>query len=100
MRQRGDILLCQAETFRRFLVQKAFSGAIGLEPFAVDDELRDGALAGAADDFLGGAGSGFDVNLLIGDVVLVEETFGNAAIGAPEGGVESDLHAWVLMRWS
>src|SRR5437763_2544352 len=93
MPQQRAFLLCQAEPFRHFLVEKAFSRTVGLEPFAVDDKLRDGALAGATDDFLGGAGSGFDVDLLIGELVLVEEALGDAAVGAPEGRVEGDLHA-------
>src|SRR5947209_20588867 len=96
----GGCLLRQAQAFRGFLVQEPFSRTVGLEPFAVDDKLRDGALAGAADDFLGGAGSGFDVDLLVGDLMLVEETLGDAAVGAPEGRVEGDLHAWVLMLGS
>lgn len=87
----------QPEPFRHFLIEKTFSRAVGLEPFAVDDELGDGALAGAADDFLGGAGSGFDVDLLISDLMLVEEALGDAAVGTPEGCVERDLHAGVLM---
>src|SRR5436305_3475565 len=93
MPQQRAFLLCQAEPFRHFLIEKAFSRTVGLEPFAVDDKLRDGALAGATDDFLGGAGSGFDVDLLIGELVLVEEALGDAAVGAPEGRVEGDLHA-------
>ena len=87
----------EAKQGGHFLVEKTFSGAVGLEPFAVYDELGNGALSGAADDFLSGAGSGFDVDLLIGDLVVVEEALGNAAVGAPEGRVEGDLHAWVLM---
>jgi hypothetical protein len=97
---RRGLSLREAEACRHFLVEKTFTGAVGLEPFAVDDELWDGALAGAADDFLGGAGSGFDVDLLVGDLMLVEETLGDAAVGAPEGRVEGDLHAWVLMLGS
>lgn len=87
----------QAEALRYFLVEETFSGAVGLEPFAVDYQLGNSALAGAADDFLGGAGSSFDIDLLIGDLVLVEEALGHTAVGAPEGCVEGDLHAGVLM---
>jgi hypothetical protein len=87
------MLLREAEACRHFLVEKTFSVAVGLEPFAVYDKLGNGALSGAADDFLRGAGSGFDVDLLIGDLVLVEEALGDAAVGAPKGRVQGDLHA-------
>jgi hypothetical protein len=55
-----------AQTLSHLLVQKPLTGAIGLDPFTVDHELGNGALAGAGDNFLGGAGRGFDVNLCIG----------------------------------
>ena len=61
------------------------AGSVGLDPFAVDDELRDGALADVGDDFVRGAGSGLDVDLLVGDGVLREEAFGLAAVAAPGG---------------
>lgn len=74
----------EAEACRHFLVEETFSRAVGLEPFAVYDELGNGALSGAADDFLSGAGSGFDVDLLIVELVVVEEALGDAAVGAPK----------------
>ncbi len=68
------------------------AGAIGLHPFAVDDELRDGALAGAFHHFLGRAGSRFDIDFFELDVVLGQEALGFAAVGTPEGGIDGDFH--------
>ena len=57
--------------------------AVRLDPFTVDDELGDGALAYLADDLFGGARAGLDIDLGIGDQVLFKEAFGFAAIAAP-----------------
>jgi hypothetical protein len=46
----------QSEQFPHLLIEEAFAATVGLNPFAVEDELRDGALAGLPDDFFGGAG--------------------------------------------
>lgn len=85
-------LLFQAEALGHFFVEEAFSGDIGLNPLSIDDELRDGAFAGAFDDFFGGSGSGFDVDVDVGELVLVEEALGGAAIRTPGGGVDGDFH--------
>ena len=69
----------------RLFVEKAFALAVRLEPFAIDDQLRDGALASSFDHFLGGSGSAFDIDVLEGNIVLFQEAFGFATIRAPEG---------------
>ena len=66
-----------------FFVQKSFAGAIGLHPSPIDHELRNGALAGVTDDLVGGAGRGFNIDFGVGDVVLVEEALGGAAVRTP-----------------
>jgi len=48
-------------------MQEAEAGAVGLNPFSVEDELRNGALAGVGDDLIGGAGGALDVDLGEGD---------------------------------
>jgi hypothetical protein len=68
---RRGLLLREAEACRHFLVEETFSGAVGLEPFAVDYQLGNGALSGAADDFLSGAGRGVEVALVLGALVVV-----------------------------
>ena len=66
-------------------MEKAAAGFVGLDPFAVEDELGNGALAGVGDDEVGGAGSGLDVDLFVGDVVGGEEAFCLATVAAPGG---------------
>ena len=69
-------------------MQEAEARFVGLDPLAVEDELRDGALAGLRDDLLSGAGCVLDVDLGEGDGVLGEEALGFAAITAPVGGID------------
>src|SRR5271169_2715733 len=80
------------EAFSHFVVKKTFTGTVGLDPFAVDDELGNGAFAGAFNDFVGGTGGGLDVDFFVGNIVLGEKAPGFAAVGAPEGGVEDEFH--------
>jgi hypothetical protein len=80
-----ELRLFYAQALGRFFVEEAFALPVRLEPFAVDYELGDSALAGLFDHFIGGAGSGFDIDVLEGDVVALQEAFGFAAFGAPEG---------------
>src|SRR6202041_2398833 len=77
-------------------VEETFAGSVGLDPFAIDDELRDSAFAGALDDFVHGAGGGFDIDVFIGNVVLGEKAFGLAAVGAPGGGIDGEFHGLIL----
>jgi len=80
----GDSLaLGQSEQFTHLAVEKSFTGTIRLNPFAIDHKLRDGALAGIANDLFGGAGSDLDVDQLIGDLMFVKEALGFAAVAAP-----------------
>ena len=78
-------VLFDAEEFFHLFVEEAFSGFVGLDPFAVEHELGNGALAGVGDDEVGCAGGGFDVDLSEGDVVGGEEALGFAAVAAPGG---------------
>jgi hypothetical protein len=87
----------QAQPLAHLLVEKAAAGMVGLDPFAVDDELRDSALAYVPDQFGGGFGRGFDVNLGVGEVVLFEEALRLAAIAAPRRGIEDDLHRYIMI---
>jgi len=82
----------QSEALRHFGVEEAAAGAVGLDPFAVDDELRDGPFSDVGEDFFGGAGGFFDVNFGVGDFVDFEEAFGLTTVTAPGSGVNEDLH--------
>jgi hypothetical protein len=79
-----------------FVVEEALAGAVGLDPFAVEDELGDGSLADVGDDEVGGSGSAFDIDLGVGDRVLGEEALGFAAVAAPACGVEEKFHEAIL----
>jgi hypothetical protein len=83
-----------------FVVEEALAGAIRLDPFSVKDELRDGALAYVAENLVGGAGSGFDVDLFVGDGVLGEEALGFAAVAAPGRGVYEEFHDSILLDFT
>src|SRR5580765_8606373 len=61
--------MIDAQTLCQFFVEESFTGAIGLEPAAVNHQLRDGALARSPDNLLGGTGRGFDVNFFVGNIV-------------------------------
>jgi len=63
----GGLGFGDAEEFGHFFVEEALARFVGLDPFAVEDELRDAALAGLGDDFVGGAGGGFDVDFGVGN---------------------------------
>jgi hypothetical protein len=86
-----------AEASCQFIVEETFPGAVGLEPFAINQELGDGTFARAADYLVGSAWSGFNVDLLVGNVVSGEETLCSAAVGTPQGRVEGYVHARSLM---
>jgi hypothetical protein len=77
--------LRDAKKLGHFVVEKSLSGLVGLNPFSVENELRDGALAGIGDDLGGGTGRSFYIDLFEGDGVQVEKALGLAAIAAPVG---------------
>src|SRR5581483_10967412 len=89
---KGGGSLLDSEPARHFLVKKACRRVVWLHPLAIDDELRDGTFASAADDFLGRTRSGFDINFFEWYVVPLEEALGFAAVTTPEGRVDGDLH--------
>jgi hypothetical protein len=82
-----------AEQFAHLLAQKAETGSVGLHPLAVNDELRDGALAHMAHYIIGGAGYQLNVDFGIGNLMLLQETLRFAAVAAPNGGIDKDVHA-------
>jgi hypothetical protein len=69
---------------------------IGLNPFAIDYELRDGSLAHVPDQLFCGPGGGLDIDLAIGDLVLVEKSFGLAAVAAPCSGINQHMHSFII----
>ena len=79
-------------------VEEAAAGTVGLDPFSVEDELGNSALAYVFEYLVGGAGGLLDVDLVEGDVVLGEETLGFAAVAAPGGGINGKFHEFSL-QW-
>src|ERR1700678_471895 len=81
-RERGD-LLANSQPLAHLLVQKPFSSDVRLHPFAIDDELRDRAFAGAFYNFIHRPRRGFNIDLFVWNVVLRQKTLGLAAIRTP-----------------
>ena len=81
-----------AEEFGHLVVQEALAGLVGLDPLAVEDELRDAAFAGLGDDLVGGAGGRFDVDLGEGNRMRGEKALGLATVAAPIGRIDKKIH--------
>lgn len=73
----------EAEALFHFGVEEAATGAVGLDPFTVDDELRNGAFANVSDHLFGSAGRSLDVDFGVEDAVGFEKAFGLATVTAP-----------------
>jgi len=86
------------EAFGHVFVEEALVRAIGLDPFSVNYKLWDGTLAGAPHDLVGGSGRGFDVDVFVGQFVLVEEALGVATVGTPRRGIDGDFHKLRIAR--
>jgi hypothetical protein len=84
------------EELSHFLVEKPFAYTVGLDPFTVENELRDGPFAHMADDFLCRPGVGLDINFGIGNLVLFKEPFSFAAIAAPRSGIDQNMHPSII----
>ena len=87
-----------SEAGEQFVDEKAAAWLVGLEPFAVNDELRDRALADVLDDRGRGGRVGVDIDLGVGDAVRFEKLLGGAAIAAPGGGVNLHVHKQMLLK--
>ena len=76
----------------QLIVEQAAARCIGLPPLAVNDHLRDGALAYVPDDLLKGLRIFLDIDFGIRNAVQLEEFLGGAAVAAPFSRVDFDLH--------
>ena len=77
-------------------MQKSYARFVGLDPFAVDNKLGNRALAHLRDNFLGRAGDRFNVDLNVGDTMLIEEAFGLSAVAAPGRCVNDQSHILMI----
>jgi hypothetical protein len=77
-------------------VKEALARTVGLDPFAVEYELRDRSLAHIPDDLIRGARAGLDIDFGEGNLVLLQEPFGFAAISAPGSGIDQHMHLLII----
>src|ERR1700744_5221832 len=77
-------------------MEEAQARAVRLNPFAVQNELRNGTFAGVGDYFLGSARLAFDIDFFVGDGVLGQKTLRFTAIAAPVGGVDEKFHRTIV----
>src|SRR5579871_4085089 len=73
------------KAFGHFLEEEAFADAVGLNPFAINYELRNGTFSGAFNDFFCRTRRSFNVNIGERDIVLLEKALGHTALGTPKG---------------
>jgi hypothetical protein len=85
-----------AEEIGHLPVKETMACTVRLNPFAVDDELRDGPFAYLPDDFLCRPRASLDINLCIGNLVLFKEPFSFAAIAAPRSGIHQNMHPSII----
>ena len=64
--------------------------------WGVRGAVRDGDVDGHAECFRRGVGGGFNIDLGIGNLVFLEETFGFAAITAPWSGIDQHMHFVII----
>lgn len=91
------LLAWDVEALVELVVEQAAAGRVGLEPLAIDDELRDGALADVAEDFVGGGVVCVNIDLGVFDAVGFKKLLGGAAVAAPRGGVNQHLHDAIVL---
>ena len=80
----------------QLIEKQAAAGAVGLKPFAVNDHLRNGALAHAPDDLIGGSRVLIDVDFRIGDAVFVKKLLRRPAVAAPGCRIHPHVHDAIL----
>lgn len=83
--------MLDAEQLSHFLVSKPASGDVGLNPFSVQDKLRNGAFAGPLDYFFGRARNRFDVDFFVGNLVFCQPALCGVAVPAPWSGIDSQV---------
>ena len=82
------------EQLGHFLIQEAAPRNVRLDPLAIQNKLWDGALAGPRDHFLSSAGHFFNINFVVGDLVLRQPAFGCVAIAAPWGCIDGQVYVF------
>ena len=71
------------EALVQLIKKKPATRLVGLKPFAVNDQLRNGALAYIAQNFSRGSGIGIHIDLGVAYAVRFKKLLGCAAVPAP-----------------
>jgi hypothetical protein len=73
----------QAKAGSHLRVEEAAAGAVGLNPLAINNELRNSAFADVGEDFFSGAGGLLDVDFGVGNLVGIKEALGLTTVTTP-----------------
>src|ERR1700678_635445 len=84
------------EQLAHLFVEEALAWTVRLDPFAIEDKLRDSPLAHVTDNLVRSPGAGLDVDLGIGNLMFFEKFLGFAAIAAPRGRVKQKGHPPII----
>jgi len=90
------LLLLDSQPLRHLVVQEALAGPVRLDPFSVNDKLRDRATPRVANHFLGCPRRGLDIDFFVWDAMFREKALSLTAFGAPERGVYRQFHSIIL----
>jgi len=91
-----QLAACDIETPVELVEEQASSGRIGLKPFAVNHQLRNGPLAHVPQHFVRRGGIAVHIDLGVFDAVRVEKLLGLPAIPAPVARVNLHVHRIIL----
>src|SRR5579859_5633107 len=86
-----------AKAHMKLFVEQAATWLVGLEPFSIDHQLRNGALADMANNLSRGRRIGIHIDFGVFNPVVIEKLFGRPAISAPCGGINLHLHTPILL---
>ncbi len=78
--------------------QQAAARRVGLEPLAIDHQLRNGALAHTAHYLRGRGGICVDIDFGVRNAMSVKKLLGGAAITAPGSGVNLHVHRGMILK--
>jgi hypothetical protein len=84
--------LLDTQALGHLFVQETLTGAVRLNPLAINNELGDGAFSRVPNHLFSCSGGDFDVDFFVRNIVLLEEAPGHAAVRAPEGRVQDEFH--------
>lgn len=81
----------------QFIKQQPAPRLVRLEPFAVNHQLWNGALAHVAYNFSRSRRIGVHIHFCVLNPVTIEKLLRRAAVAAPLGCIDLDLHADIVL---